>query len=259
MGKIIVTGNQKGGVGKTCACYNLAYGMATIKNKKTLLIDLDPSGNSTSPFCNDIPIGRTIREVLVDKYFDPRMAILHAQVNDELVDNLHIIPSSILLATIELELTSKINKEKLLAKQLEKIRDDFDYIFIDVPPLLSVFTIIASYAADDFIIPVKYEKDALEGIADLFKTINDIKEDHIYTYKILRNALDARKKNSVEVVNAMLQPYIAKDLVFNTIIHQDEELNKAKFSQQPILSFAPKSQGAKDYLSLIEEITNAKD
>ena len=243
--------NQKGGVGKTSTSYNLAYCLASA-GKKTLLIDLDPSRNATKPYCNDFKY--SIKNVLEDKNFDTNKAIYHAMLKENPIENLDIIPSHVSLAVLQSHLSGRAHKEKILKKQLEKIEGNYDYYLLDLPPMLSDFSINGVYAADFIGVPLRYEKDALEGINDLFDFVKEIKETHQFNYKILRNGFDARKKTVNLYVDNELKPFLDKGKVFSTIIRQDEEINKAKLNDEPVITFSPKSGGAQDYISLAKEI-----
>jgi chromosome partitioning protein len=253
MVKIIAVVNQKGGVGKTATSYNTCYGLSTM-GQRTLLVDIDPSQNATKPLCPKIPAEPTIKEVLLYKDFDPNMAIIQANINDQLIENLFLIPSRIQLATTQKQIASKAHHEKILYKQLQKVADKFDYIIIDCPPMLGEFTVNAVYAADFFIIPIKYEEDALDGISDLFDIIKEVKELPYFEYKILRNGCDGRKKTVNAYIEERLAPFIERNTVFKTVIRQDEEINKAKISYQPVLTFEPKAAGSEDYICLAKEI-----
>jgi chromosome partitioning protein len=261
MAKIVAFVNQKGGVGKTATSHNTAQGMALL-GYRTLLIDLDPSRNATKPFTPKddegklINFGNNITDVLTDKNFDPSHAIYPAKVNNKEIEHLCIMPSHVSLALLQTVISSKARKEQLLLKQIEKIKGNFEYILIDCPPMLSEFSMIAIYAANFIVIPVRYEADALEGIADLFVVLDELKEDQYYDFKILRNGFDARKKTVISITDEELKPFIENGKVFKTIINQDEEINKAKMAQIPIFSFAPKSSGAMDYMEFTKELVN---
>lgn len=131
--KIIAVINQKGGVGKTSTCINLAYGMAT-KNKKVLLVDMDPNGHAGTSIYPDIPHQATTKELLLNKAMHPNEVILNAIVRGKPVPNLYLIPSRITLAPVQETLFTKAHKEKILQRQLLKIAAEYDYIIIDCPP-----------------------------------------------------------------------------------------------------------------------------
>ncbi len=257
VGKIIAFINQKGGVGKTATSANLAYCLAT-NGKKILLIDVDPSRNLTKIYCKSYE--HSVKDVFYDKKFNPQDAIFQAKVRENLVPNLYILPSHVSLAAIAGHIASlNAHKEKLLARQIDKIQNQYDYIIIDCPPMLTDFSVNAVYAADFILIPLTYEKDALEGVGDLFKFINEIKEDQEFDYMMLRNGLDSRKKTANAYIEKELEPFIAKNKVFKTIIPQDEEINKAKFDDEPVLTFCSKSCGAQEYYALAKEIQEFLD
>ncbi len=247
--------NQKGGVGKTSTSYNLAFLMAQ-HGKKTLLIDLEPSGNSSKALLPVLPKEPTVRDVLLNKIDNVMDAIYPAMAKENTIENLFIMPARLNLAVAELEIISKTYRETLLGKQIKKISDQFEYIIIDCQPTLSVLNINAIYASDFFLIPIKYELDALDGVADLFNIIDEIKERKNYSYKILRNGFDARKKNATDFVERELKQYETEGRVFKTIIRQDEEINKAKMAGQPVFVFSPRSNGSNDYKELMEELLN---
>lgn len=244
--------NQKGGVGKTACAYNLAYNFAQLNysDKRTILIDLDPSANATKGF-NFIADHPTI----VNSHH-----LLLSNVNlesaiSQVYDNLYIVPSTIKLALAQRELNSKAFRETLLEKKLKYY--DMNFI-IDCSPTLSDLTINAIYAADFLLIPVTYEDDALEGLADLFSVINEIKEKQQFCFKILRNQKDARKTKTNEYIESKLADFIGKDAVCRTIIRQDEAINQAKIERQPISIYKPHSTGAQDFNLLALELLQIK-
>jgi chromosome partitioning protein len=254
MAKTIAIVNQKGGVGKTATSYNGAYAFAELLEKKTLLIDMDPSANSTEPYCDNFEY--SVTNILEDSEFDIKKSIYQAQIKGVLCKNLYIIPTDISLALMQYKIAPKLNKQKLLKKQIDKIADEYDYILLDCPPLLSEFTVLSLYAADFIVIPLRYEKDSVKGIKALFNIMEDVKEGQYFDYKILRTGLDARKKDLATRIDNLLLDFVSQDIVFKTIIRQDEEINKAKSQNEPIFTFAPKSRGALDYLEFIKELSH---
>ncbi len=262
MTKIIAVINQQGGVGKTATACNLSRVFAN-ESKNTLLIDLDPSANATHIYMQSVP-QLTIKDFLFSKDLN-NFCILPA-FNDcgDPIYNLSLIPSHISLAMTDRELGNKSFKEAILSKKLqsEVIQSRFDRVLIDCPPNLGTLTINAMYAADFILIPITYEKDALEGVADLFEVLNEIKDGHSYSIKILRNRLDARRKTANAFVAEKLQGLISQKIVCQTIIHQDEEVNKATIENQSVMTYAPKCTAAQDYINLhaeLEEFLNGRN
>jgi len=250
MGKLIAVINQKGGVGKTATSINLAYNLTAL-GSKTLLVDLDPSANTTNGVVKEKDRGNitnTVRELFTDKLFDPTLAIY------PLANNFHLMPSNIKLATIEQIIVKRIHKETILSRQLDKIKDNYDYLVMDCGPTLSDINVNAMYAADFILIPVNYSSDAFEGMKDLFDILHEAKENQEYDFKILRNGLDGTKKTMISMVETFLTHYISDYKVFKTIIRQCEDINKAKSENEPISIYAPQSRGANDYHELTKEL-----
>lgn len=254
--KTIATINQKGGVGKTALALNLSYCFAS-KGHKTLLVDLDPSGNATKGLLRDTYLkdAYTVRHVILQETKDPEQAII-GYSTDEDIKPLFVMPARIDLAVAQRDLANKPYREMMLYKQLYKIRDKFDYCFVDCSPTLSDLTVNAILAADTILIPVTYENDALEGMSDLFTVINEIKENRPFTFHIVRNKKDVRKSVTNDYIENKLSDFIVKGHVLNTIMRQDESINQAKIESLPIFLYAPQSNGAKDFNALAEELTH---
>ncbi len=253
MTKIIAIINQKGGVGKTATACNLAYSLAG-NSKSTLLVDLDPSANATHIFFQGSP-EVTVKDFILSKESTP-FAIRPSFQDDMCVAGLSILPSHISLALAERELANRPFRETLLNKKLReaKIFQDFDYILIDCPPTLTTLTINAIYAADFILIPVTYSKDALEGVADLFEILSEIKEGHTYEIKILRNGYDARKKTVNAFMAEKIKPLIDQGLVLDTVIRQDEAINRSSLENRTVFVHCPHTTAAPDYLMLRNEL-----
>lgn len=248
--KSIAIINQKGGVGKTACAYNLAY-VLSLKKICTTLIDIDPSANATK--------GLGVTEFIYssnDLLLKPGTANELHMMPYLTNENLFLVPSSIKLALAHRELINRPFRETILDKKI--ILQENHFYIIDCPPTLSDLTINAIYASTDIIIPVTYEEDALEGMADLFSVINEIKENQVFNFKILRSKKDSRKSRTNEYIENKLKAYILEGHVFNTIIRQDEAINQAKIERKPVFIYAPQSNGTKDYLQLSEEILHAK-
>lgn len=254
MAKIIAVINQKGGVGKTATTCHLAYAFAG-KNKSTLLVDMDPSANATSMFIAPPYPLLTVKDFILSKDILPITA-LPAMENGETIMSLSVIGSHIGLAMVDKELTTRAFRETLLDKKLRHpaIFNHFDYIFIDCPPTLSTLTINAMYAADFILIPVTYAKNALEGVADLFDVLAEIKEGQQYDIRILRNQYDARKKTVNGFIAENLQPLIEQGKVLKTIIRQDEAVNRATLENLTVFNHCPHTYACADYLFLRDEL-----
>jgi len=248
--KIVIV-NQKGGVGKTTVATNLSYGLSRA-GKKTLLIDLDPQAHSSIIYKADIRAEDTIREAFLDRLFNLDKIIFPAAAGENEIQNLFITPSSIHLAVTAEQIASKIHREKILHNHLNKIKGNYDYILMDCPPTLGVIAINAIYTADLIIIPTTYGRYSLDGIADLFQSIEEIKEGGNCEFVILRNSFEARNKNTNEFIDNQLDG-LKKNLL-NTIIRKSESINQAQINSEPIFIFDPKSHGAHDFQVLTEEI-----
>jgi chromosome partitioning protein len=249
MKKIISVINQKGGVGKTTTSINFACGLA-IEGYRVLLIDLDPQAHSTIGMgFNPGTYQDSISNVLL-KQKNIRDVILETSVK-----NLSLLPSHIRLDRAEQLLTPEMFKEIRLAKALESLSSDFDFVIIDCRPTLGTLTINALYACNFIIVPMEMARYALEGFADLIETIDNVKNDKTADkgefIRILFTKYDARKSVTIDWAIEQLKDY--SDLVFNTKIRQNEALNQAQIAQEPIFTFKPSSNGAEDYKLLTNE------
>lgn len=255
MGKIISMVNQKGGVGKTTTAINLSACLGFL-NKKTLLIDLDPQGNaSTGVGINKGDNKYSIYDVFIEK-INIEQSIIKTEYK-----NLDIIPATINLAGVDIELLNRSNREpgfvktSQLKKHLEKIKDKYDFIMIDCPPSLGILTTNALTASDSVIIPVQCEFFALEGITQLLNTIMLVQKNlnpNLDIEGVLLTMFDSRTKLGLEVVNE-IRGYF-KERVYDTIIPRLVRISEAPSHGKPINFYDPRSRGSDAYINLAKEV-----
>ncbi len=248
MGKIIAITNQKGGVGKTTTAVNLTSVLAT-KGSRVLLIDIDAQGNAGSGLGYEKGDGKSIYEVLIEN--EPiKNVIIPTEYG-----NLDIIPVNIHLAGAEEQMSEASDKNLRLKNALKDIRNEYDYIFIDCPPSLSVFTLNAMAAADSVIIPLQCEYYALEGLAELLKTVKFVQQyvnNDLKIEGVLLTMYNTTTNLSSEVMEQAITYF--KDKVYKTIIPRNVKLAEAPSHGQPIHIYDPKSVGAKSYEKLAVEL-----
>lgn len=249
MGEIIAISNQKGGVGKTTTAVNLSASLAEI-GKKVLVIDFDPQGNLTSSFGLDKNnLDKTIYEVIITGE-NIEKAVLNTDI-----DNLYILTSNINLSGAEIELLDFEKREYILKNILKNKKEEFDYIIIDCPPSLSLLTINALSSSDSVIIPLQCEYYALEGLTQILKTIDLIKNNYnkdLYINGIVFTMYDSRNNLSKEVVDNVKENL--DEYVYETIIPRNVRLAEAPSFGMPINIYDNKSIGALSYKMLAEEL-----
>jgi chromosome partitioning protein len=245
----IAIANQKGGVGKTTSAVNIAASVG-ILGKSVLLIDLDPQGNTTSGVgINKKNLKSTSYELLIDE-IDAAQAVVETEFK-----NLSVIPSNISLAGAEFDLYQLDNREYRLKKQLETVKDNYDYIFIDCPPSLGMITVNALAAADAVIIPMQCEYYALEGLSQLMITIRKIKQLYnpdLEICGILITMFNGRLILTMQVISELKKYYA--DKLFKTPVSRNVKLSEAPSFGKPVYYHDKSSKGANEYLEVAKEL-----
>ena len=249
MGRVIVVANQKGGVGKTTTAINLSACLAET-GKKVRAIDMDPQGNMTSGLGVDKDATeKTAYELLLGE------VKLEECLQKSVVDNLDLLASNINLAAAEIELIGEEEKEFILQRGLEAVRDQYDYIIIDCPPSLNVLTINAMCAADTVLVPIQCEYYALEGLSQLIHTINLVQErlnPKLEIEGVVFTMYDARTNLSLQVVENVKSNL--HQTIYKTIIPRNVRLAEAPSHGMPITLYDSNSAGAESYRLLAEEV-----
>jgi chromosome partitioning protein len=254
MARVISVANQKGGVGKTTTSVNLSASLA-VAEQKTLLIDIDPQGNATSGL--GIPrektSGRSIYQALIDG------VNLGDLVLETELEFLKIVPSDINLIGAEIELVSLPHREQRLKEAIQDVKGGFDYLIIDCPPSLGLITVNSLTASDSVIIPLQCEYYPMEGLSQLIKTIDLIKENlnpELKVEGILLTMVDRRNNLSHQVTEEVRKHFSA--LVFNTVIPRNVRLSESPSFGKPIILYDANSRGAESYLELAREVMASK-
>ena len=246
---IVAIANQKGGVGKTTTAINLASALA-LKKKPTLLIDLDPQGNSTLTFVDRESISRTVYDAITDD-----SCTLADTVIPSSQENLSIAPARIALAKLEGKLVGELDAHFRLKDRIEPIRKHYKHIVIDCPPTLGLLTVNALVAATHLLIPIQSSYFALEGTDDLLETVDKVRSRANPNLRILGAVItmhDKRTSLGRDIQTQINKVFGAK--VFRTVISKNVRLEESPAYKESIFRFAPDSSGASDYYSLCEEV-----
>lgn len=248
MGKIIAVTNQKGGVGKTTTCVNLASYIADT-GKKVLLIDMDPQGNACASLGVEIEKGKnSVYEVLLGEIN------IKEAIYPSVVKTLDVLPSTVDLSGAEVDLVYVENREKVLKEALEEVKSNYDYIFIDCPPSLGLLTVNALTATNSIIIPLQCEYFALVGLGQLMNTVRLIKM-HLNPCIEIEGVLLTMKDNRSNLVSQVaseIKEYF-KTKVYETTIPRNIRLAEAPSHGMPIMMYDNKSKGALAYKALSQE------
>jgi chromosome partitioning protein len=248
MAKAITICNQKGGTGKTTTAINLATYLA-VAGKKVLIIDIDPQGNSTS----GLGIDKNALALSIYSCFSGTADLASAIIKTE-IPGLDIVPSNIDLVGVEIELVNLENREFRLRETIAQIKANYDYIFIDAPPSLGLLTLNGLAAADSVLIPLQCEYYALEGLSQLLKSIDLVKQSlnpSLDIEGVLLTMADYRTNLTMEVIKEARQFF--KEKVFQTVIPRNVRLSEAPSYGKPVLFYDKNSLGAKMYESLAKE------